>query len=55
MGALVGGEVVFCDYDTGMVLARAEAGTDAKSLALASESKAYILGVSEIRTLEAEG
>ncbi|WP_322198883.1 DUF5711 family protein [Acutalibacter intestini] len=55
VGALVGGEVVFCDYDTGMVLARAEAGTDAKSLALASESKAYILGVSEIRTLEAEG
>ncbi len=49
---LAGGEAVFCDYGTGQELARADAGTDAKSLALSSESRAYVLGVSEVRVIE---
>lgn len=52
VGLLVGGEVVFCDYVTGMELGRASAGSDAKSVALANESKAYVIGVSEIRLAE---
>lgn len=52
VGLLIGGEAVFCDYSTGRELARAEAGADAKSLALSSESQAYVLGVSEVRTVE---
>ena len=49
---LAGGEAVFCDYSTGQELARADAGADAKSLALSNESHAYVLGVSEVRTIE---
>ncbi len=52
-GLLAAGEIVFCDYHTGMELGRAEAGADAKSLALASERKAFVLGISEVRTAEA--
>lgn len=48
---LSGGFAVFCDYSTGEELGRAEAGSDAKSLALSNERTAYILGVSEIRTI----
>lgn len=54
VGVLAGGQVAFRDYTTGMELGRADAGADAKSLALASERKAYILGASEIRTAEIE-
>lgn len=51
VGLLAGGQVVFCDSATGMELGRAEAGADAKSIALASESRAYVLGVSEVRSV----
>ncbi len=51
-GVLMGGEAVFLDYTTGMELGRAKAGDDAKGIALGSERRAYILGVSEIRTAE---
>lgn len=52
VGVLMGGEAVFLDYTTGMELGRAQAGEDAKGLALGSERRAYILGVSEIRIAE---
>ena len=51
VGLLAGGQVVFCDYTTGMELGRADGGADAKSIALASESRAYVLGVSEVRSV----
>ncbi len=51
-GLLAGGEAVFLDYYTGAELGRADAGADAKNLALSSERKAYILGVSEVRVVE---
>lgn len=50
-GLLMGGEAVFYDYSTGRELGRADAGGDAKSLALYSESGAYVLGVSEVRAI----
>ncbi len=53
-GVLAGGEAVFFDYSTGKELGRADAGGDAKALALSSESAAYVLGVSEVRTLRVE-
>lgn len=49
VAVLTGHELVAYDASTGQELARADAGSDAKSLALASESTAYVLGVSEIR------
>lgn len=52
VGMLAGAEAVFCEYSTGRELARTGAGADAKSLALFSESQAYVLGVSEVRTVE---
>ena len=52
VGVLMGGEAVFLDYITGMELGRTEAGEDANGIALGSERRAYILGVSEIRTAE---
>lgn len=52
VGVLVGGQAVFLDYSTGMELGRAQAGEDAKGIALGSERRAYILGVSEIRAAE---
>lgn len=54
VGVLAGNQAVFRDYTTGMELGQADAGSDAKSLALASERKAYILGVSEVREAEIE-
>lgn len=51
VGLLAGGQVIFCDWSTGMELGRADAGADAKSIALASESRAYVLGVSEVRSI----
>lgn len=52
VGLLIGDQVVFCDYMTGMEQSRASAGNDAKGVALASESKAYVVGVSEVRLAE---
>ncbi len=52
VGALVESDAVFYDYSTGAEQGRVDAGSDAKSLALGSESMAYVLGVSEIRTVE---
>lgn len=54
VGMLAGGEVAFCDYITGMELGRAAAGVDAKAVSLASERRAYVLGVSEVRLAEIE-
>lgn len=51
VGALVNQQIVLYDGTTGNELAREDAGTDAKSVALANESTAYVLGVSEIRRL----
>ena len=52
VGVLMGGQAVFLDYITGMELGRAQAGEDAKGIALGSERRAYVLGVSEIRIAE---
>ncbi|MCH5353199.1 MAG: hypothetical protein J1E06_07010 [Acutalibacter sp.] len=52
VGALVNTEVVFYDYSTGTEQGRIDGGSDAKSIALNSERMAYVLGVSEIRTVE---
>ncbi len=51
VGLLLGDEAVFYDYSTGKELGRAQAGGDAKTLALYSESGAYVLGVSEVRAV----
>jgi len=51
VGLLIGDEAVFYDYSTGSELGRADAGGDAKALALYSESGAYVLGVSEVRAI----
>ena len=51
-GRAAGPAAVLFDAATGQELARAEAGSDAKSIALSSESAAYVLGVSEIRRLQ---
>lgn len=53
VGILTGGEAVFYDCSTGTELGRADAGGDARTLALSSESAAYVLGVSEVRTVRA--
>lgn len=47
-------DALFYDYSTGAKLGETPAGSDAKSLALGSESLAYVLGVSEVRTVEIE-
>lgn len=52
LGALMDQQLVVFDSTTGQELARADAGSDAKSIALTSESAAYVLGVSEVRTLQ---
>ena len=52
VGALVNQQLILYDSSTGNELARADAGSDAKSIALANESTAYVLGVSEIRKLQ---
>ena len=52
VGALAGQQLVVYDASTGQELARQDAGNDAKSIALFSESGAYVLGVSEIRRLQ---
>lgn len=52
VGALANNSVGFYDYSSGVEQGRAGAGSDAKSVALGSERMAYVLGVSEIRTVE---
>lgn len=52
LGALMDQQLVVFDSTTGQELAQADAGSDAKSIALTSESAAYVLGVSEVRTLQ---
>lgn len=52
VGALVEQEMILYDASTGSELARADVGSDAKSVALANESTAYVLGGSEIRRLQ---
>ena len=52
VGALIGQELVLYDASTGSELARADAGSDAQSIALYSESPAYVLGVSEERRIQ---
>lgn len=54
VGALIDGTAHFYDYSTGAEQGRAEAGADAKSIALSSERTAYVLGVSEVRTVAIE-
>lgn len=53
VASLEGTEVVFYDYTTGTEQSRASAGSDARSVALLSESRAYVLGISEIRMAQA--
>ena len=52
VGTLMGQELVLYDASTGQELAREDVGSDAKSIALSSESLAYVLGVSEIRRVQ---
>ncbi len=52
VGALIGQELVLYDASTGSELAQADAGSDAQSIALSSESTAYVLGVSEVRRIQ---
>lgn len=54
VGALTESTAVFYDGSTGEELGRAEAGSDAKSIAMMNEKTAYVLGVSEIRTVGLE-
>ena len=49
VGVLVGNDIVFYDYFTAVEQARVTAGIDVKSIALASESAVYVLGIGEIR------
>ena len=52
---LAGGTVYAYSIADGALFAQADAGADALSLALADESSAYLLGVSEIRTVSLNG
>ncbi len=54
VGVLMNGQAVFYDFYTGAELGRADAGGDAKALALSSESACYVLGVSEVRSIKVE-
>ena len=48
----VDGQVVLVDYSSGTETGRAQAGLDARGLALSSESEGYVLGGSEIRKFQ---
>lgn len=52
VGVLAGNRISFFDYSSGTLLGTADAGSDAKGIALGSERMAYVLGVSEVRTAE---
>ena len=53
VGTLMGQQMVLYDASSGQELAREDVGSDAKSIALSSESTVYVLGVSEIRRVQA--
>ena len=50
--ALSGGKVYFYSSKTGAAAGTANAGSDAKAVALRDESSAYVMGVSEIRLVK---
>ena len=52
VAVLADATVLFYDFSTGAALGQVSAGSDAKSLALSSESLAFVLGVSEVRTVQ---
>lgn len=52
VAVLADATVLFYDFSTGAALGQVPAGSDAKSLALSSESLAFVLGVSEVRTVQ---
>ncbi len=54
VAALANSQAIYWDSSTGEELGRADAGSDAKSIALASEKLSFVLGVSEVRTVEIE-
>lgn len=50
----VGGAVRFYDSTSGQAVQTADAGADARAVALANETSAYVLGASEIRKVTAQ-
>lgn len=50
LAALSGGEIIFFDSKNGFEKGRTDAGNDVRAVALGTESMAYVLGISEIRT-----
>ena len=52
VAVLADSSALFFDSSTGTSLGQAAAGSDAKGIALGSESMAYVLGVSEVRTIQ---
>lgn len=51
---LTGSTILFYDSTTGQQMGTANAGKDVKAIALANESTAYLLGISQIRIVSAE-
>lgn len=51
---LTGSTIQFYDSTTGQQMGSADAGKDVKAIALANESTAYLLGISQIRMVSAE-
>ena len=49
MAAVVNGQVQSFSISSGAALGKADAGSDARALAMRSESEVYILGISEVR------
>lgn len=49
VGVLANGEIIFFETAEGREIGKVKAGTDVKSIALATDSMAYALGISEIR------
>lgn len=54
VATLAGSSIGFYDYSTGERLGTTDSGSDAKSIALANEKTAYVLGVSEVRMAAVE-
>ena len=52
MAAVAGGTIYADSAGGGNPIATVDAGGDAKAVALASESEAYVLGISELRYVE---
>ena len=55
VGVLTDATVFYYDFSSGIAIEQVPAGSDAKSLALGSESLAFVLGVSEVRTVQIDG